>query len=295
MQPRRLHTPDVLRKQFFAFGERPAAANALATIMAAAHTRSLSSDAIRGFTPVSAEILSRRALLRRIDSKFLVPLSRIEELLPAVSRDYGVLYAGDEALPTYHTLYFDTPELLCFHDHRRGRRARHKVRVRHYPERHLSYLEVKTKRSALITDKQRMKRTYGVNALGGEGIAFVARHSSLPAYGLEPQMWTYFRRLTLVGLRTSERLTIDVDLAFRREAHTTWHAVTGVAIVEVKQSPFCVRTPIMCALRRSGFRPVSASKYCTGTLLLRSGLRCNRLLPAIRELERTLDSERTSS
>jgi hypothetical protein len=59
-----------------------------------------------------------------------------------------------------------------------------------------------------------------------------------------------------------------------------------LAVIEVKQSPFCVRTPVMRALQGARLRPRSMSKYSAGLALMRPELRRNRLLPNLRALER---------
>jgi len=59
-----------------------------------------------------------------------------------------------------------------------------------------------------------------------------------------------------------------------------------VAIVEVKQSPYCVRTPIMRALRSRRMRPGSMSKYMASLAVHRDDLKINRLRPVLRHLDR---------
>ncbi len=250
----------------------------------AAHLRPVLA-ALEPFSDVSPEVLLARQLLRRTDSKFLLSAFQLPHLLEQLREDYSILRAGGNAIATYQTLYFDTPALRCFHDHRRGRRTRHKVRIRHYPDRRVSYLEIKTKRNEAVTDKQRVQRPFGDTEMAERDREFVAGHSSLPASELQPQVWTNFRRVTLVGNHTNERVTVDCALEFVRGGSR--RALSELAIVEVKQSPFSSRTPVMRALRALGVgRPASASKYCTATAFLHPGLRLNRLRPTLRNVER---------
>src|SRR5688572_20051922 len=94
--------------------------------------------------PASPALLGGRELLKRNDAKFCLPMRHLPALLGSVD-SYDVLLAAGSPVARYDTLYFDTAELECFHDHRRGRRHRAKVRIRHYPERELSFFEVKAK------------------------------------------------------------------------------------------------------------------------------------------------------
>jgi len=240
-------------------------------------------ELLKAFPKASLELLAQRSLLRRTDSKFLLHEHEVEALLERLNGDYALLYSGDHRIASYKTLYFDTEDLRCFHDHRRGRRARHKIRVRHYLERKLSFLEVKTKRSERFTIKERAEREFGNHELTAADRQFVEAHCNVPSQELAPRVWTNFRRVTLLALESSERVTIDSDLTLRRGDVEC--KLGGVAIVEVKQQPYCVRTPVMQALRRAGLRPSSASKYCIATAMTHDGLRLSRLRRMLRQVE----------
>lgn len=243
--------------------------------------------ALAGFARATEDMLERSSLLKRTDTKFIVPARVLDPLLERMSGHYAVLWAGDLQVAEYRTLYFDTDELRCFHDHRRGRRARHKVRIRHYPDRQCTYLEIKTKSVDEVTHKHRRRRPYGDSTLDTEGRQFAEKHTGLPGSALDAQVWTNFRRVTLIGLEIDERVTIDIDLDLHvATAPDAPVSLGNLAIVEVKQSPFSARTPAMLALRAAGLRPGSASKYCAGIAFTRPGLRVNRLLPTLRAMER---------
>ncbi len=235
-------------------------------------------------TIASPELLARRELLRRTDSKFIISAGELAGIVARLGGDYSLVLAGGNALGRYETLYFDTPSLRCYHDHRRGRRARHKVRIRHYPDRAVSFLEVKSKRSVTFSSKARQPLTFRDSVLSLEGREFVARHCSVDTAALEEQAWTNFHRLTLVNLAYRERVTIDCDLHFQCDGDD--NELEGVGIIEVKQSPFCVRTPFMQLLRKSRYRPASMSKYMTTLALSGRNLRANTLRPVLRELSK---------
>lgn len=234
------------------------------------------------FAPASVDLLERRSLLRRMDSKFLVPLHALVRVLPRLQDQYLLLRAGGECLASYRTLYFDTPELTFFHDHRRGRRNRQKVRIRHYPDRQVTFLEVKTKRNPDLTEKERLKLAYGHTELGTRELEFLGRVVRTPLTGLAPAVWTNFYRGTLIGINTNERITLDLELTLQTEDKSI--RIGGTSIVEVKQQPFCMTTPVVRALRDFNVRSQSASKYCAGIALTRPTVRHNRFLPMLRAL-----------
>jgi len=222
-----------------------------------------------------------RDLQRRFESKFVMPASGAAALLPALARDYALLPAGRAALATYHTLYFDTADLEFFHAHRRGRRIRHKVRIRHYPERVVSFLEVKTRLGESRSIKARRGRAYGDDRLDTDDLVFV--QARVGRRSLLPQAWSDFRRVTLLGIGPEERVTIDLDLRVRTATRAA--SLGDLAVVEVKQSRLDRGSAAWDALRRAGWREGWASKYCTGIALTRPEVNAARLLPDVRALQ----------
>jgi hypothetical protein len=225
--------------------------------------------------------LNGRELLRRVDTKFLTTTAQLSELAAGLDQHYAVLPVTN-GFARYRSLYFDTPDLQCFHDHRRGRRIRHKVRVRHYVDRSLSFFEIKTKRNELITEKTRLDLPCGQETLGARERA-LADQRGLAGAGLAPVMWIEYRRLTMLGLATSERVTIDIDLALVA-IDGARYSMGNLAIVEAKQWPFCMTTPIMRAASGMGLRERSMSKYVVGLATLQPDIRRNRLLPDLARL-----------
>ena len=228
-------------------------------------------------------LVAERELHERADSKYVLTPGEAAALVGALADGYAVLRAGEGPVARYRTLYYDTPELDSFHAHRRGYRVRHKVRVRHYADRQVSYLEVKTRRNDLHTAKFRRERAYGDEMLDADDQAFVTSQTGI-ARAVQPQAGTRFRRITLLGLRDNERITVDVELVI--EGMRRQRSLAGIAVVEVKQWPRARRTPIMLALRAAGRRPGWMSKYCAAIAFTHPGVRSNALLPGLRNLER---------
>ena len=236
------------------------------------------------FPTATLELIKSRDLLIRTDSKFVGRATDLERVLPGLGEHYAVIRVESGCAADYRSTYFDTPELRCYHDHRRGRRLRHKVRIRHYADRSLTYLEIKSKKNASVTDKHRLALPYGTTALDDAGRAFLARYCDLPVDRLECTLDNRFRRISLIGLHTEERVTIDVDLGFRYGELST--AFENLVVIEVKQHPYNPRSPIMNALHYAGMHERSLSKYTTAIAALVPGVARNRLLPLLRSLHR---------
>ena len=219
--------------------------------------RALEGCAISGLAPASAAELASCSLLRRQETKFLIAANSVAALVQAIAADYRVAYAGTAWLARYRTLYFDTRGLHCFKS-QRGPLPHHNVRIRHYDDRRLSVVEVKTKGSNTQTLKSRLAKKYGDSTLSAQDLNFVGSHSPLCGQDLMPQVWTNYSRVTLVG-GAEERVTMDCDLDFvGGEIH---QHVPDLVVIEVKQARFSQNTPIMRALQRLSLGPARISKY----------------------------------
>lgn len=235
-----------------------------------------------GLLEATPALLARRELLHRVDTKYLLGIRAIDDVIAELADHYAVLRHRGQSLMAYRSLYFDTPDLRLYDDHRRGRRLHRKIRIRHYPDRQVSFLELKVQESERLTRKHRLDLPYGQSTLGERERGFLASHAALPVEVLGPQVWVGYRRTTLLGLHTNERVTVDTDLQLVRGDRVV--ALDQVAIMEVKQAAFCRATHVMATLQRQHIRPRSFSKYCIALALTCDGLRRNRFKPTLRAL-----------
>lgn len=233
----------------------------------------------------SLALLQDRALQRRVDTKFILSKMNLVELLSPLSDTYDIVRAAGHSVAQYNTVYLDTDTFDLVHQHHRGQRPRYKVRIRHYLERTLTYLEVKNKLNANTTVKSRRPLEYGVETLQDEDFAFVDEVSPLQSNTLRPTLRTDFGRITLVGRHTMERATFDVHL--RLHSPQGAHEFPDLVIAEVKQDRFRARSPLMLRLRALARGPQSISKYCTAATLLHPELPLNRFRPILRAIRKT--------
>ena len=234
------------------------------------------------FAHASPTLVEDRDMQQRAESKFVVSVATAAALVLALHGQFAVLPAGNALVASYRSLYFDTNDLSFFHAHRRGRRVRHKVRIRHYPDRELSVLEVKTRRSERHTVKVRRPREYGDSTFGPDDLDFVRQYCG-PTDDLRPQVWIAYRRVTLLGLRSPERVTFDTHLDLgRAHGHGQFrHAV----VIEVKQPRLDHHSVAMQQLRIAGCRSGWMSKYCTAIALTSPDVRANHLMNRMRQLK----------
>ena len=97
------------------------------------------------------------ALMDRFDDKYLIPYAWLPDVIDALPK-FRVLRINDGCMTRYNNLYFDTQDDRCFADHVRGKNKRFKVRIRHYTNTDVAFLEVKLRDVYGKTTKHRVSR-----------------------------------------------------------------------------------------------------------------------------------------
>ncbi|WP_312018476.1 polyphosphate polymerase domain-containing protein [Streptomyces sp. I05A-00742] len=256
-------------------------------------------DAVDGAAPISlAEVNERSELLVRFDRSYLVPADtflRIAECLTDPRRPGGpfrALAIGGRRVFRYHSVYYDTPGLRSFHDHRQGRRARFKIRERVYKDSGERQFEIKVKGGRGSTAKHR-RLLSGSEAPTDAGSRTFLAETLRCAYGiaapdaLSPSLSTDYLRATLVG--DGERITCDAglscaDLGTGRMVRCD----ADLVLVETKTAGHLSDVDRM--LHSCGLRPAVFTKYCGALATLRPLLPANRWRRAARRVFGSDDS-----
>ena len=240
-------------------------------------TVALALPALRALDPVTLEeVVAAADRQVRIDRKYVLPQRAVDGILTAAAETDGVraLEIGGEREFDYASLYFDTPDLLCFHAAGQGRRRRFKVRTRDYLDSGESWLEVKVRGPRGTTVKERMPSAPGLRRLTGEAAAFVT--DRLTAHGIEPapvarmrpELTTTYRRSTLLldSPRARGRATIDLGMTWVADGTGERRSRSDITIVETKAG--ATPTHLDRILWSRGHRPVRLSKYGVGVAAL---------------------------
>ena len=248
-----------------------------------ASSRAIDLDLLRGFDNATTALIEARSLQQRVDRKYLLASHALERLLAGLHPAYCLLSVGDQGWARYQSIYLDTPDRTLYHAHRCGRRPRYKVRIRHYLDRQLSFLEVKSKSNSGRTVKRRCALPYGQNHLGVHEQQFIDTYAPTDGVRLMPCVSISFFRLTLVGKELNERVTFDRDVTFAdgpREEH-----FPRLVIAEVKQAEYSNHLGAAPAFRTLHAREVPFSKYCVGTILV-APVAGNIFKPTLKAMER---------
>lgn len=234
-------------------------------------------DELNRFTTISLDQLNAQAeLLRRFDTKYLVSLDQLPELLTSLPKTSLVLENNGKTTTPYTTHYYDTANLHTYYDHLKKRRKRFKIRTRHYGNPEHGYLEIKIKKPRGQTEKIRWEVDV---SLIGDTLETEQRdllNKALTSAHYPPLIHRYFRTLQTNFLRTTvfeltslERITIDTQLHASTQQHSLLLGPHH-AIVEIKSPTQAGHSHRL--FTQLGIRPISVSKYCLAMTALKPAL-----------------------
>ncbi len=221
------------------------------------------------YSPISLQEMDSIRLMNRTDTKFVLNADLLPLLLAKARPHYQVLeIKGNRDFP-YRTTYLDTNEYKFFYEHMSCRPGRYKVRYRSYEATGSSFLEVKLKNRVNRTVKWRISRNNNNDLPSDSELEFLKHHVQQTACCLHPVLENHFRRITLAGLKTNERITIDYDLSFCSPEGNE-KKLPFITIVELKREGYSGYSPITEILKSFQIHPTGFSKYCIGSVLVRN-------------------------
>ncbi len=171
------------------------------------------------FSPIALpDLVAEAELLTRVDRKYLLDRCQAGDFLRHCDPDTRVLAIEGGRSFRYESVYFDTPDLLSYHQAAHARRHRFKVRTRSYLDSGLAFLEVKVRGDREVTVKDRIDHDpASPERLDEAGRDYVDRTllergpAGSVAALLTPTLVTRYRRITLLP-EPGVRVTIDTDL-----------------------------------------------------------------------------------
>jgi hypothetical protein len=241
------------------------------------HWQATLTAAAAQFDPISLQEMDAVALLNRIDLKYILTPAQLLTALESLPQHYRLLSVAGVRLNRYRTLYWDTADFALYRAHHNGSGARYKVRFRSYLDSNRTFFEIKRKTNQNRTIKHRLPVAGPQLALEPPALALLDQALPVAPPPLEPKLWNYFTRLTLVSTSTVERLTIDLDLQFEGAGLTS--SAAQLVIAEVKQAGFAQRSPFVRQLQAMQIHPLGFSKYCIGAALHYPQLKSNAFKP----------------
>jgi SPX domain protein involved in polyphosphate accumulation len=226
--------------------------------------------------PISLQQLDDVAALRtRVDRKYVVTASCVDDLVDAFAGEAQVLDIDGERSFGIESLYFDTGDFALLRAAAQGRRHRYKVRTRLYSGQSTAVLEVKQKGGRGQTVKHRFLDRHGeAGMIDDDDRRFVDAAVGRVGASAElvPTLTTRYRRTTLVLPDAGVRVTLDEDLVC-----TDWarRSVSLASMIVETKSP-AGSSAVDRWLWARGQRPECISKYSTAMVVLHPMLPSNK-------------------
>ncbi|GHB68299.1 VTC domain-containing protein [Psychrosphaera saromensis] len=211
--------------------------------------------------------LSNANLMNRVDSKFILPMSFLPELLGELKSMYRVLDIAGKRCFSYYNQYLDTPAMDLYQAHHNGKLNRYKVRRRCYVDTATEYLEVKLKNNQKRTVKTRIKLSTDKNN-DADCLEFLAQEMHGKYADLHVIQQGGYKRMAFANEEKAERLTLDFDLWYNSKDSDNQVKLPGFFIAELKQSKISKSSPFYQLMSKHHIFPTSFSKYCIGCALL---------------------------
>jgi hypothetical protein len=238
---------------------------------------------LEGFEPISLKEMDEVKLMNRVDTKYMLHIDQLPEILNDLQPEFRVLEINQVRLSRYETLYFDTEDHNLYLDHHNGRMNRFKIRKRRYMESGISFFEIKTKNNKGRTQKERIRQKESPESISGKSAAFLKEVTSLLPEMIKPALWIKFSRITLVNKQLTARLTIDVGLHFWLDKKQKTYP--ELVIAELKQD-FTAKSPFNDIMHKYHILDTSISKYCLGIISLNENIKHNNFKPKLLRLKK---------
>jgi len=216
------------------------------------------------FSKIGLGDMTNVRLMNRVDTKFVLTLPQFLEIFPLLSEYYHAVQINGKCIGAYESVYYDNDDLAFYHDHHKKRLNRVKIRYRKYLDSDISFLEIKHKYKGR-TNKMRIPSDGLYDQLPEEHMDFIDESIDLSfTKDLMPTLVNNYERITLVGKQIDERLTIDLNLSFRKDEQTA--DLNYLVIAELKQTKVSRKSPFFELMKERQIRPLRLSKYCMGIL-----------------------------
>ncbi len=244
---------------------------------------------IRQLQPISLDEMDAVKLMNRIDTKYMLNIELLPQLMNKISENYQVLQINNERIFAYNSLYFDTPDNYMYFAHHNGRLNRYKIRFRKYISSNQCYLEIKNKVKGDHTIKYRTAIKDIETELSDKSKSYIANYTPFKEVPLQPKIYTDFSRITLVSKKLTERVTIDLNLKFRQNGFSK--EIGNVVIIELKRDGLARSSNLVKELDHLGVFPEGFSKYCIGRALIECDLKSNNFKERILTINKINDGK----
>ena len=240
------------------------------------------------FSSISLKERENVKLMDRKDTKYVFKFQQLPEYLEQLKNDYSILVVETNRVSRYESLYFDTKKFDLYHSHHRGKPNRFKIRFRKYVASNLNFFEIKFKNNKGRTIKSRVKQKEIDGFITDKAEVLLKEKTPLFPNELEAKLWVNYSRITFVNKNFPERVTIDIDLSFKKDEE--YKTIPNLVIAEVKQDKAAVSVFIKL-MKKNHVRAGSISKYCFGVINLFNKIKHNNFKPNLNLIKKKLTAK----
>lgn len=220
------------------------------------------------------ELNATMSLMDRIEYKYIVHISDLEEILKDFQDDYFALEIHKIRQFIYDNVYFDTKQYAFFHEHGKGYKMRTKLRTRKYVDSKISFFEFKQRyyeniRKFRFDIKNSKHGVYTKKAEKFTQKLYLSTYQKKLKSKPSPSIKTTYTRFTLCSKNNDERITFDTKVTFKdlRNKKTRPVVLWDIVLVESKSSKQEHKATDVLK-KRSIVAMNWISKYCIWTTLL---------------------------
>jgi len=228
------------------------------------------------FSPIALHEMDGVMLMDRLETKYVFSSKKLPVLLALLSSGYKILDIDMIRSFPYHTTYLDTPDFLFYMEQVRGKLNRHKIRYRCYESTGTSFLEIKKRTNKGRTVKWRIENRLNCDFPDENAFIFINELLHYPYPDIKPVLINGFNRITLVGTKCKERITLDYKIKFSDTDGKSCD-LPFLAIAEIKKERHCGFSPFSSVMKEFGIPPNGFSKYCIGSAITNETLRKNTM------------------
>lgn len=231
------------------------------------------------FENISLEVLDKKNLLNRCDTKFVISPVNMLTVFDFFKEEYNILEINGKRIFRYKNLYFDTDDFLFYFQHHNGKKNRLKIRFRQYSSNETCFFEIKHKHHNYTTKKRLLVDC--INLELNDGTSKMVENSvGLNPDILSPKIWVIYDRITLLHKHLPEKITIDTNMNFK--TGDEFKKFPDIAILEVKHKKLNNYSDIIHNIERKNLiKKINLSKYCMGIIASDYSVKYNRFKPKL--------------
>ena len=136
------------------------------------------------------------------------------------------------------------------------------------------------------TFKSRIKELEVQKNWNSESTQFLLKKTPYIPSTLIPALWVNYSRITLVSIESKERLTLDLNLEFKKGDNE--QKLHQLIIAEVKQEK-AKGSPFINIMKQLHIREGSISKYCMAMAYTEPSIKTNRFKAKLLSIKKILD------